>query len=265
MIRLVALDIDGTLLDTSNRLTEANAAAVREVAASGVPVVLATSRWFHLTRRTAQQLGLTTPLICHNGALVKRPNDERELLHLRLDQRFAHETATLGDERGYYMFTTIDHITYMRPEGGTPPRRLPPDLQVSHRHAEAVARGAPTAILVFGEQAVDEVCDAFHDGYRQQVNFSRNHSLTFPHYLILTHAQADKGRALELVCRELKVSPQDALAIGDSQADAAMFDLVGYGIAMGNAPPAVQEAAVDVAPPNDDDGVAWALRKYVLR
>jgi Cof subfamily protein (haloacid dehalogenase superfamily) len=265
MIRLVALDIDGTLLDTSNRLSEANAAAVRETVARGVPVVLATSRWFYLARRTAQELGLTTPLICHNGALVKRPGDEQELLHLRLDQRFAQETAALGDQRGYRMFTTVDHITYMQPEGRVPPRHLPPDLQVTERHTDAVARGAPTAILVFGEEAVNEICEAFRDGYRQQVNFSRNHSLTFPHYLIMTHAQADKGHALELVCRELGVSPQETLAMGDSQADAVMFDLVGYGIAMGNAPAAVQEAAVDVAPPNDEDGVAWALRKYVLR
>ena len=109
MIRLVALDIDGTLLDTSNRLSEANAAAVREAVAGGVTVVLATSRWFYLARLTARELGLITPLICHNGALIKRPDDEEELLHLRLDQRFAQETATLGDERGYRMFTTVGH------------------------------------------------------------------------------------------------------------------------------------------------------------
>jgi Cof subfamily protein (haloacid dehalogenase superfamily) len=264
MIRLVALDIDGTLFDTSNQLSEANATAVRETVAAGVPVVLATSRWFYLARQTAQELGLTTPIICHNGALVKRPDDEEELLHLRLDQRFAQQTATLGDQRGYRMFTTVDHITYMRPEGKAPKRLLPPDLKLSDRHADIVARGAPTAILVFGEEAADEICQAFGDGYQEHVNFSRNYSLTYPHYLIMTHAQADKGRALQLVCRELGVSPQETLAMGDSQADAAMFDAVGYGIAMGNAPTAVQEAAVDVAPSNDEDGVAWALRKYVL-
>ncbi len=263
MIRLVALDIDGTLLDTSNQLSEANAAAVRETTARGVSVVLATSRWFHLARLTARELGLTTPLICHNGALVKRPDDEHELLHLRLEQRFAQQTAALGDERGYHMFITIDHVTYMRPEGEVPPR-LPPDIQVTDRHADAVARGAPTAILIFGEQAVNEVCEAFGDGYRQRVNFSRNHSLTFPLHLIMTHARADKGRALELVCRELGVPLEHTLAMGDSQADAAMFDLAGRGIAMGNAPADVQDAAIEVAPTNDEDGVAWALWKYVL-
>jgi Cof subfamily protein (haloacid dehalogenase superfamily) len=263
MIRLVALDIDGTLLDNSNRLSEANAAAVREALSRGTQVVLATSRWFHLARLTAESLGLTTPLICHNGALVKRPEDGQELLHLRLDQDFALQVATLGDQGRYMMFTTIDDVTCMRPQGRGP-RRLPRDMRVSNYHAQAVAQAAPTAILIFGEQAVEEVWGAFYERFGETVNFSRNHSLAFPHYLSLTHAEADKGRSLALVCRELGVDPAEAMAMGDAEADAAMFDVVGYGIAMGNAPEAVRQAASDVAPQNDEDGVAWAVRKYVL-
>jgi hypothetical protein len=263
MIRLVALDIDGTLLDSSNRLSDANAAAVREALAQGTQVVLATSRWFHLARLTAESLGLSTPLICHNGALVKRPQDGQELLHLRLDQDFARQVVALGDQRRYMMFTTVDHVTYMRPQGKGP-KHLPKDMRVSSYHAQAVAQAAPTAILFFGKEAVDEVWDAFHGQFGQAVNFSRNHSLAFPHYLSLTHAEADKGRSLELACRELGVDPAEAMAIGDSEADVAMFDVVGCGIAMGNAPEAVREAAKDVAPQNDADGVAWAIRKYVL-
>jgi HAD superfamily hydrolase (TIGR01484 family) len=151
----------------------------------------------------------------------------------------------------------------MRPQGKGP-KRLPKDMRVSSYHAQAVAQAAPTAILIFGEEAVDEVWEAFHGQFGQAVNFSRNHSLTFPHYLSLTHAEADKGRALEMACRELGVDPAEAVAIGDSEADVAMFEVVGYGIAMGNAAEAVRAAARDVAPQNDDDGVAWAIRKYVL-
>jgi Cof subfamily protein (haloacid dehalogenase superfamily) len=263
MIRLVALDIDGTLLDSSNRLSDGNAAAVREALGRGAQVVLATSRWYHLARLTAESLGLTTPLICHNGALVKRPQGGQELLHLRLDQEFARQVTALGDQRRYMMFTTVDDVTYMRPQGKGP-KRLPRDMRVSNYHAQAVAKAAPTAILVFGEEAVQEVWDAFNERFAPVVNFSRNHSLTFPHYLVLTHAQADKGRSLAVVCRELGVDPAEAMAIGDSEADVAMFRVAGHGIAMGNAPEAVREAAGDVAPQNDDDGVAWAIRKYVL-
>jgi hypothetical protein len=263
MIRLVALDIDGTLLDSSNRLSDGNTAAVREALAQGVQVVLATSRWFHLARLTAESLDLNTPLICHNGALVKRPEDGEELLHLRLDQDFSRQVAALGDQRRYMMFTTVDHVTYMRPQGKGP-KRLPSDMRVSNYHAHAVAEAAPTAILIFGEEAVAEVCDTFNEQFGAMVNFSRNYSLTFPHYLSLTHAEADKGRALEMVCRDLAVDPAEAIAIGDAEADVAMFRVARQGIAMGNAPESVRQAADAVAPPNDEDGVAWAMRKYVL-
>src|SRR4030042_535614 len=206
MIRLVALDIDGTLLDSSNRLSDGNAAAVREALARGTHIVLATSRWFHLARLTAESLGLPPPLICHNGALIKRPEDGQELLHLRLDQEFSRQVAALGDQRRYMMFTTVDDVTYMRPQGKGP-KRLPRDMRVSNYHAQAVAQAAPTAILIFGEEAVGEIWDAFYKQFGRAVNFSRNHSLTFPHYLSLTHAEADKGRSLEMVCHELGVAP----------------------------------------------------------
>src|SRR4030067_619914 len=101
MIRLVALDIDGTLLDSSNRLSDGHAAAGREAAA-------------------------------------------------------------LGDERRYMMFTTVDHVTYMRPQGKGP-KHLPRDMRVSNYHAQAVAQAAPTAILIFGEEAVGEGWDAFYE------------------------------------------------------------------------------------------------------
>jgi len=171
--------------------------------------------------------------------------------------------AALGDQGRYMMFTTIDDVTYMRPQSKGP-KRLPRDMRVSNYHAQAVAQAAPTAILIFGEEAVDETWGAFYERFGRTVNFSRNHSLAFPHYLSLTHAEADKGRALEMVCRELGVDPAEAMAIGDAEADVAMFSVVGCGIAMGNAPEAVREAASDVAPQNDEDGVAWAIRKYVL-
>ena len=68
----------------------------------------------------------------------------------------------------------------------------------------------------------------------------------------------------ENVLKELGVPPDEAIAIGDSESDIGMFSLAGLGIAMRNAPDEVQRAALHVAPSNDDDGVAWAIRKFLL-
>src|SRR6266508_5158323 len=100
MYKLLALDLDGTLLNSSLRLSDANGEAVRAAMERGVQVVLATARFYGIALRTASRLDVQTPLICSNGALVKRPTDGKELVHLTLDLNLARDVTALGDERG---------------------------------------------------------------------------------------------------------------------------------------------------------------------
>ncbi len=263
-IKLIALDLDGTLLNSSLRLSERNGEAVRRALDRGVKIVLATSRWFGLAKRTADHLGIDTPLVCSNGALVRRPSDGREILHLRLDQEVAREVTTLGDERGWEMFTTIEDATFMRMRPGVIPERLPGGLRISERQAEEVARGQPTAVLVFGQEAVDEISQRLLPAYDGRAKFSLNRPVNLPHYVVLTHPDADKGNALETVCRQMDVPLSDVMAMGDSESDLAMLRLAGLGIAMDNSPDEVKRAALHIAPSNDADGVAWAIDRFAL-
>ena len=263
-IRLIALDLDGTLLNSALKLSEGNAKAVRRALDKGVKVVLTTSRWFGLARRTADRLGIDTPLVCSNGALVRRPSDGREILHLRLDQEVAREVTALGDERGWEMFTTIGDATFMRMRPGVIPERLPGGLRVSDRQADEVARAQPTAVLVFGNDAVDEISQRLLPAYDGRANFSLNRPLNLPRYVVLTHPDADKGSALEMVCREMDVSLSNVMAMGDSESDLAMLHLAGLGIAMDNSLDEVKRTALHIAPSNDADGVAWAIERFAL-
>ena len=263
-IKLIALDLDGTLLNSSLKVSEHNAEAVKRALDAGVKVVLATSRWFGLARRTADRLGIDTPLVCSNGALVKRPADGSELLHLRLDQDAAREVTAMGDERGWEMFTTIEDATYMRMRPGVIPERLPGGLRIAERQAEEVARAQPTAVLVFGEEAVNEISQRFLPAFDGRASFSLNRPVGLPHYVILTHPDADKASALEMVCRELDVPLNDVMAMGDSESDLEMLRLAGLGIAVNNSPDEVKRAALHIAPANDTDGVAWAIEHFVL-
>jgi len=119
-------------------------------------------------------------------------------------------------------------------------------------------------VLVFGEDAVNEILSRFLPAYNGRARFSINRPTNSAHYVILTHPDAEKMRALDVVLKELGVPPDEAIAIGDSESDIGMFSLAGLGIAMRNAPDEVQRAALHVAPSNDDDGVAWAIRKFLL-
>ncbi len=263
-IKLIALDLDGTLLNSSLKVSERNAEAVKHALDAGVKVVLATSRWYLLAKRNAEHLGIDTPLICNNGALVKRPQGSGELLHLRLDQELARDVTALADERGWETFTTIEETTYMRMRPGIIPERLPAGLRLSEHQAEEVARGQPTAVLVFGEEAVNEISRRFLPAFDGRAKFSLNRPPSYPHYVILTHPDADKASALEIVCRELDVPLADVMAMGDSESDLEMLRLAGLGVAVDNAPDEVKRAALHIAPANDADGVAWAIERFVL-
>ncbi len=264
MIRLLALDLDGTLLNSALKLSDTNAEAVKRALARGVQVVFATSRWFDLAKRTADRLGIETPIISSNGALIKRPADGGELLHLRLDQELAREVTALGDDSGWEMFTTIEEATYMRMRPGIIPERLPAGLRIAERQSERVAEGHPTCVLVFGEEAIAEIGRRFLPAGAERAAFSFNRPQNLPPYVVLTHPDADKGRALEMVCRELSVPLEDTLAMGDSESDLSMLRLAGLGVAVANAPDEVKRAALHIAPGNDADGVAWAIERFVL-
>src|SRR3990172_1271716 len=264
MIRLIALDLDGTLLNSPLKVSERSGEAVRRAREGGLKIVLATTRWYLLAKRTADRLGIDTPLVCNNGAIVKRPDDGSELLHLRLDKELAREATALADERRWETFTTIEDATYMRPRPGIIPEKLPAGLRLAERHSDEVARGQPTSVLVYGEEAVDEIAGRFMEAYDGRANFSLNRPRNPPHYVVLTHPEADKGRALEMVCRELDVPLTEVLAMGDSESDLGMLELAGLGIAVNNAPDVVKRAALNIAPANDADGVAWAIERFAL-
>jgi len=264
MVRLIALDLDGTLLNGALKLSEGNREAVRRAMDKGVKIVFATSRWFGIAKGTAGRLGIDTPLVCSNGAVIRRPQDGGELLHLRLDQEVAHNVAALGDERGWEMFTTIDDSTFMRARPGAMPEHLPGGLRICDRQAEEVSRGQPTAMLIFGQEAVEEISQRLLPAYDGRAKFSLNRPVNLPQYVVLTHPDADKASALEMVCREVDVPLSDVMAMGDSESDLSMLHLAPLSIAMDNSPDGVKRAALHIAPSNDEDGVAWAIERFVL-
>ena len=261
MIRLIALDLDGTLLNTKDQVSEGNARAVQRAREKGAVVVLCTSRWYSIARTTAEALGLRAPLICHNGALVRSTDGTPDLVYLPLDLQTAREVAAFADERPSTTFLTVGQTTYLRPRHAVEPGSVPAGLVVVERLSDVVGEPA-MGFLVFGQSASDEVEAAFGESYRHALNIERGYSQVFPHYVNVVHAEADKGHALLAVCRHLGIDPVDALAVGDAGPDVSMFRVAGHSVAMANAPDHVKSAAEAVGPSNDEDGVAWAIERF---
>ncbi len=261
--RLVALDLDGTLLERGNVISDANSAAVRDAVAAGVHIVVATSRWYVLAKHSADLLGITSPIICHNGASVRTPADDGRLLDLTLRPAPARAIAAIADAARYESMATVDDVTYLMSRREIDPARLPAGMVVTEKLAPHVEDGAQ-AFLFFNQDAVEGITSQLRDAYASELNLAAGYSETFPPYLNIVHAGADKGRALRLVCDHLGIAPEDAIAIGDAAPDLEMMRVAGLSVAMGNAPPEVQAQVDIVGPGNREDGVAWALRRFAL-
>ena len=261
--RLVALDLDGTLLDRGNVISDANSAAVREAVAAGVHIVVATSRWYVLAKHSAGLLGITSPIICHNGASVRTPADDARLLDLTLPPAPARAIAAIADAARYESMATVDDVTYLMSRREIDPARLPAGMTVTDSLAPHVEGGAQ-AFLFFGQDAVEGITAGLGERYADELNLAAGYSETFPPYLNIVHAGADKGRALRLVCGHLGIPLEDTIAIGDAAPDLEMMRVAGLSVAMGNAPAEVQAQVDVVGPGNREDGVAWALRRFVL-
>jgi Cof subfamily protein (haloacid dehalogenase superfamily) len=263
-VRLIALDLDGTLLTRESNVSDGNAQAVRDAVAAGVHIVFATSRWYTLAKRTADLLGVRSPIICHNGAMIRSPIDDARLLELMVPANAAREIAAIADEQRYESIVTVDDVTYMitkRPN--VDPKRLPAGMVVTTRLSDHVNGGAE-GFLFFMQDAVDGVRERLGDRYAGVLNLASGYSETFPPYLNIVHAGADKGRALRIVCEHVGVPLAEAMAIGDAAPDLEMMRVAGVSMAMGNAPDDVKAQVDVVGPGNEDDGVAWAIREFAL-
>ena len=263
-VRLIALDLDGTLLTRGSNVSEGNAQAVREAVAAGVHIVFATSRWYSLAKHTADLLGVRSPIICHNGAMIRSPIDDARLLELMVPADAAREIAAIADAERYEAMVTVDDVTYMiskRPD--IDPKRLPAGMVVTQRLSDHVTDGAE-GFLFFMQDAVDGMRERLGDRYAGVLNLAWGYSETFPPYLNIVHAGADKGRALRIVCEHVGVPLAEAMAIGDAAPDLEMMRIAGVSMAMGNAPDDVKAQVDVVGPGNQDDGVAWAIREFAL-
>ena len=265
MIKLIALDLDGTLLGPDSRVHDIDRDAVIAARQRGIHIVLNTSRWYGLALRTARRLELETPIIGHCGAQIREPDNGRELFHVRIPAGAAREIAACCDEGSFETYTTVEGITYMRVPWADQidPERLPKDMRIAPTHAEHVTAAA-TGIIVFSEDGVRTVVDAFGERYRDTITFMEAVSEATQPYVTIVAKGVDKGRALRMVCEELGVPLAESMAVGDTVHDVDMFDVAAVGVAMGNAPDAVKAKADAVAPSNTDCGVAWAIKRYVF-
>jgi Cof subfamily protein (haloacid dehalogenase superfamily) len=264
--RLLALDLDGTVMGTDLVIAPEVLAAVAAAQERGVHVTLATGRMFFAALPYAQQLGVTTPIICYQGGMVRDPLSGDMLHHVVTPGEAAAEALRELAAAGIFAIAYIDERLYIaerRPELDTYLGYHPEGVEVVvvPDLAELVVETPPTKILFLAEPPV-----VGRELARMAALFGERLSVVRSHALFgeLTAPGISKGAALAMLAEDLGVRREETVAIGDQENDIPMIAWAGLGLAMGNAIPAARAAAQAVLPPVEEAGVAWAIRRYLL-
>lgn len=255
--KLVALDIDGTLIDYRYGLLPEIKAAVRSVVDAGIPVVLATGRSWDATWPIAEQLELPAGWsVCSNGAILLTSPPTKIEHEVSFDPAACIETvarvrpaARMCVERGLDRFAT-----QLFPEG-----ELTGHIELVS--LEELASQPVSRLIVREPEAEDQ--QRFFDELAAGLGM---HSVAYfagwTTWLDIAPEGIDKAAGLTRVCTELGVEPADVLAIGDGNNDIEMLSWAGRGVAMGDAPEQVKAAADTVTATFEELGVARELRRW---
>jgi Cof subfamily protein (haloacid dehalogenase superfamily) len=260
-IDLIALDLDGTLLDERDGVSKANRQAIREALELGVRVVLVTGRGAETPARLVRDLKLNLPAICAHGALTRDFLAGRTLGHIPVPLAFARPLIAHAEEHSLNVAVYFDErflcragtTVYMEDQRGLHWAEVPSLLEAVH--------SAPTFIRFLGDAAVESVRAAFPD--MPALHFKYEDWGDFRE-LAITSRDATKERALQQLCAEFQVPAERVLALGDSRNDVPMLQWAGIGLAMANALPEVRQAVGRTTASCADDGVARAIETHVL-
>ena len=262
MYRLLALDIDGTIRSIERPVSDRTRRAIGSVVDAGVTVTLATGRMFASARKASSELGLTTPIVCFQGARVVDPVSGAVLWHRPLTRDMAGAALDALDswdvEVVAYHGDEI-HVTEMTPwvEAYVGRNRVPFSL-VDGRKALAV--DGQTRLLAVGDE--DEV-QRLEAHMRAAFDSTLYVTRSLPHFCEILHPDCGKDKALSWLCDYLGLDAGDTVAFGNGYNDVQMVAWAGLGVAVGDAVPEVLEVADLVAPPFEEDGAARVLEQLL--
>lgn len=261
MIRLIALDLDGTLLDPAGQITHETKAAIAQARQAGIKVVLSTGRAVPEAADFAAQAGCDSLSVCLGGAAL---SDNRTLEHLR---RWDMPSATAQKALELCLNREIELMIFAGEQIVLDPfshRSLSKTYPYPVFHKAAVVTEDPIAYLKEHNLPLTKIHGDWNPSAYPLEELSRLEGVELTssndHDFELVPKGVNKGRTLAMLALMWGIPLSQCAGVGDSANDLAMLQAVGTPIAMGNGCEAVKAAACHIAPDNAHDGVAQAIR-----
>lgn len=273
--RLLAIDIDGTLLNSRDEVTPAVRAALERATAAGVHIVMATGRRYSRALEIVAPLGLELPLVTASGALVKNPLSHLTLYQAEFDHRLLCETLETIDRAGFDPLLCSDTFDedFDFYHGCTVARKpqLAEYIELNPGRGRLwpgmIAEPPPRPFAGFIMGTREEMLDLdrlLHASFPGQLSTNVLRVRRYSGFICeIAPAGVTKWSAIMRLARGWGIGRQEICAVGDDVNDIAMIHAAGLGVAMGNAQAPVKAAADRIAPSHDDDGLATVV-EWVL-
>ncbi len=263
-IKLVAIDLDGTLLNSRHELSDRNRSALESAQQRGVVVVFATGKTRHAAEGLIEALDIDAPGIYMQG-LITYNADGSVRARIVMERESVSRVISLGEELGFSALAysdnrafalRVDEFTTKLTEFGEPQAETIADWR------DLLGSFDINKVVLYGEEdrvaTMRRALEARLDG---AVHVTR---ANVDGMIEVLPANASKGQAVKTLLEELGIDPSNALALGDGENDIEMLQAVGIGAAMGNATQKLKDIADVIVPSNEEDGVAFALEEFAL-
>lgn len=270
-IKMVAIDIDGTLINDQRKITPKTVAAIKTASKQGVKVVLCTGRPMTGVRAYLDQLGLNDAddeyVISFNGGLAQSTSGNVLVNYTMSFAEYADwqsycikEGVKSQIETRDYIYTInrdISPYTVYESELVSMPIRYRSFDELSQIQDQYIIA---KAMMVDEKARIDQAWKDLPESMTTRFSIVRSEDF----YLEFMNKQASKGNALHVLSQELNIKQDEVMALGNAQNDDSMIEYAGLGVAMGNSVPETMAIADVKTADNNHDGVAEAINKYVL-
>lgn len=262
--KLVAFDIDGTLVGRDGVIAARVLDAVAEMRSAGCVGMLVTGRMYRSAVGFARQLEFDAPIVCYQGAAIVDPNTDEVLRDMPLANAAALEVVSQAKHAGLYVQLYRNDVYYSEVSNRFSDMyaqlaRIEPVIVASLEDAFARSDATKAVVVADGEAA-----KLFADRMSELLEGRAYVTRSYPEFVEFLNPRVDKGDALRFVAARLGFEMSDVIAIGDSWNDAPLLRAAGLGIAMGSAPSELLAVADIVVGDVENDGVVEAIRRAIL-
>lgn len=261
--KLIAADLDGTLLDDTYTVKPELMNAVNRCRYRGVEMAVATGRLYPSALPFVKDLGVTLPVIASNGAIIRDPQTGELIYDLPLAKDLAMEALRLTAGVTSQRFVNI-RDTFYTDASDEASRKYSEALRIQFTRRipleDAVTEDPTMVVIRDREEEISRLTAILREHFGDRVYLANSK----PFFVDINHPGVSKGAALLNLCRNIGINPEEVIAIGDGWNDLEMFKAAGIGAAVANAPEALKEKADFVCTKPSYRGVIEVIERFIL-